>query len=300
MKLTVVISAFNEEKNIARVLSSVGFADEIIVVDNESTDKTGEIAARFKAKIFSRPNQLMLNTNKNFGFEKAGSSWILNLDADEEVSGELADEIAKAIGQKDINGYWIPRKNIIFNKWIRHSLWWPDAHLRLFRKGKGSFPCKHVHEYLQVEGESGVLKSPIIHYNYETVSQYLYKMDKIYTENEVENILKAGKKISWSDALVMPANDFLKTFFAQKGYKDGLHGLVLSLLQAFYQVIVFAKVWEKQKFRINEPDNMLTGFLKESRKSASDFRYWQNSSLYDEEKSGITKAVYRLKRKFRI
>ncbi len=300
MKISVVISAFNEEKNIVRVISSVGFADEVIVVDNESTDKTKELALKLKAKVYSIPNNLMLNVNKNFGFEKAKNSWILNLDADEEVPSDLAREIINLKEDKNIDGYWIPRKNIIFGKWIEHSLWWPDKHLRLFRKNKGKFPGRHIHEHLKVSGGTGSLTSPLLHYNYETVSQYLYKMDKIYTENEVENIIKSGKSLGWQDALMMPVNDFLKTFFAQKGYQDGLHGLVLSLLQAFYQEIVFAKVWEKQKFRIDEPENMLTGFTSETAKIKQDYKYWINSVKFDEEKSKFKKILYRFKRKARL
>ena len=241
-KISVVISAFNEEKNIKDCLESVKWADEIILVDNSSTDKTVDIAKKYTAKIYKRPNLVMLNKNKNFGFTKATGEWILNLDADERVSEELAKEIKLKIKNNNIFGYFMPRKNIIFGKWIEHGLWWPDYQLRLFQRGKGKFACQHVHEKIQVKGKTAKLKSPLIHYNYQTVSQFIQKMDRIYTENEVENLERAGKKIAWFDAIRMPARDFLSVFFAREGYKDGLHGLVLALLQSFYALVVFAKV----------------------------------------------------------
>ena len=145
MKLSVVISAYNEERMIEDCLKSARFADEIILVDNQSTDKTTEIAKRYTNKIFFRTNNpLMLNLNKNFGFTKATGDWILSLDADERVSKELKEEINNIIHQSSAishqqSGYLIPRKNIIFGKWIQHGLWYPDDQLRLLRKGKGKF-----------------------------------------------------------------------------------------------------------------------------------------------------------------
>ncbi len=273
-KLSVVISAFNEEKNITDCLESVRWADEIILVDNTSTDKTVEMAGKYGAKIYNQPNKLMLNINKNFGFEKASGDWILNLDADERVSPELAREIDETIKQWDdeTTGYWISRKNILFGKWIQHSLWWPDEQLRLFKKGKGKFAEQQVHEYLETEGKTGHLQNPITHYNYSSVSQFLNKMDRIYSENEAESFIKSGKKIVWSDAVKWPVGDFLKTYFLQEGYKDGLHGLVLSVLQAFYTEVLFAKVWEKQGFREENIDKEeIINTLKDSQKEVN---YW--------------------------
>jgi len=292
-KINVVISAYNEEKNIKDCLNSVKWADEIILVDNGSTDKTVKIAKKFTDKIFTQPNRLMLNINKNYGFSKAKGDWILSLDADERVTEELKNEIIDAT-RKKVTGFWVSRKNIIFGQWIKHSIWWPDYQLRLFRKGKGEFPCQHVHEYLQVKGETKKLKNPFLHYNYQTISQYLYKLDKIYTENEAENIIKSGKKLVWQDVLRMPINDFLKTFFAQKGYKDGLHGLVLSLLQSFYALIIFAKVWEKQGFREIEKKHFLTQITSEFKNLAKEFNYWLTQTKLKEEKNPLKKILTRL------
>ncbi len=273
-KISVVISAFNEEKNIKDCLQSVKWADEIIVVDNSSTDKTKKIASRFTSKIFTRPNYKMLNKNKNFGFSKATGDWILNLDADERTSPKLQKEIKKAIATKNFSGFRIPRKNIIFGKWIKHGLWWPDYQLRLFRKDKGKFPQIHVHEKIKVMGKVETLKNPMIHYNYQTVSQFVDKLNHIYTDNEAKNLLKSGKKIHWYDAIRMPANDFLSVFFAREGYKDGLHGLALSLLQSFYSLVVFLKVWEAQKFWVHDDEKFLLETQREFKNAQSQLRFW--------------------------
>ncbi|CAN5172908.1 glycosyltransferase family 2 protein [soil metagenome] len=297
-KLSVVISAYNEEKKIEDCLKSVKFADEIIFVDNTSTDKTVEIAKKYTDKVFTRVNNPMLNVNKNFGFLKASGEWILSLDADERVSSELADEIKKVIsGEITAHGYLIPRKNIIFGKWIQNSIWWPDYQLRLFKKEKGKFPGKHVHELVEVVGDVEKLTHPLVHYNYETVSQYLYKLDKIYTENEAENFLAFGKKLHYLDVLRFPVEDFLKTFFLQKGYRDGLHGLVLSLLQSFYAIVVFAKIWEKQGFPEENGRNFLKDVFNEYKNLQRKIMYWFLSSFISESKNIVEKNLLRIKRK---
>ncbi len=297
--IAVVISAYNEEQMIGDCLKSVkDFADEIIVVNNSSTDKTEEVARKYTDKVFTRKNNLMLNVNKNFGFSKATSDWILNLDADERVTPELKKEIKEMLA-KDItvNGFLIPRKNILFKKWIQNSIWWPDYQLRLFKRGKGKFAEKHVHELLELEGEPAKTEHPIEHYNYQTISQFLHKMDVIYTESEVTNFLEKGKSITWVDAIRFPVNDFLKTFFLQRGYKDGLHGLVLSLLQAFYAEVVFAKIWERQGFKEHNNAHFLQDVYKECMRVSSEFKYWFLTSFIHQSSQPIKKFIYRLARK---
>lgn len=286
-KISVVTSVYNEEKNLLELLESVKWADEIIVVDNSSTDKTGEIAKKYTDKIYKRPNLKMLNLNKNFGFEKATEEWILNLDGDERVTPELKREILSVVNQQ--TAFYIPRKNIIFGKWIKHGLWWPDYQLRLFKKGKGKFPCQHVHEKIKVEGETAKLKNPLLHYNYRTVSQFIQKLDRIYTENEVENLIKSGRKINWYEAIRLPVADFLSVFFKREGYKDGLHGLVLSLFQSFYALVVFAKAWEKQKFWEYQPDHFLKEVSQEFNQAGKDYLFWQTKKKSGRLRKFLTK-----------
>lgn len=296
MKVSIVISAFNEERKIEDCLKSVvKIAEEIIFIDNTSTDKTVEIAKKYTDKIFTRENNKMLNVNKNFGFSKANNKWILNLDSDERVTPELAEEILSIDENTKVNGFFLPRKNILFGKWMQHSIWWPDYQLRLFKKEYGRFPEKHVHEYIDVIKPLEHLKNPIMHLNYETVSQYIHKLEYIYTESEVQNILSSGKKMSWYDALKMPVGDFLKTYFLQQGYKDGLHGLVLSLLQAFYMEVVFAKVWEKQGF---EEKKISTRELNlEFQRLGKEISYWLLTIRMDENISTVKKIALKIKRR---
>ena len=295
--ITVVVSAYNEEAKLGQCLASVAWADEIVVVDNSSTDNTVKIAQKYTTKVYHQPNNPMLNVNKNYGFSKATGNWILNLDADERIPSDLAKQIQTVTRKKSaVVGYWIPRKNIIFGKWITHGLWWPDKQLRLFKTGTGKFPCKHVHEYLEVDGQTAQLSVPFIHYNYETISQYLRKMDAIYSESEVTKHKLSGYQLSWHDAIRFPVSDFVKVFFAQEGYKDGLHGLVLSLLQGFYSFIVFAKLWESQKFP--ERDISLTAVNSELDHAAKEVHWWELTAALKEAPSWLKRLWIRLIRRY--
>lgn len=300
MKLSVVISAYNEEQKITDCLESIKWIDEIIFVDNTSQDTTVELAKKYTRKIFTQPNNLMLNTNKNYGFAKATGDWILNLDADERVTPELKKEIESKIKDQksEISGFWIPRKNIIFGKWIKSDMWWPDYQLRLFKKDTGKFPEKHVHEYIEISGKTDKLNETLLHYNYSSISQFIYKMDKIYTEDEVKRIIASQKQLNWIDAIRLPFDDFLKTFFAKKGYVDGLHGLILSILQAFSKELVFIKVWEKQGFKEENSKSFLQDIIGEYKKANSELKYWFFTSLIRKTKNPLKQAIYRLLRKY--
>lgn len=301
VKLTVAVSVYNGEKTLDNCLKSALFASEIIVIDNSSTDKTIEIAKKYTNKVFTRANNLMLNINKNFGFSKAGNEWILCLDADEEISLELAAEIKRILGvQNDkINGYWIPRKNIIFGKWIEHAGWYPDHQLRLFKKSKGKFPEEHVHEMIKINGETRYLNSNLIHYNYENIFQFVNKLANIYGPNEAEQKIKSGYVFNWRDAIRFPANEFLSRYFARKGYRDGFHGLMLSLLMAFYHLIVFSYIWEKQKFKQINNTEMLMETEKEMVKSSKDLFFWFSKEKVDIISNPVKKLIYRTLKKIR-
>lgn len=298
MTLSIVISVHNGEAVLKECLNSAAFADEIVVVDHESTDKTVAIARKYTKRIYSQKNDpTNIDIQKNFGFEKAKGDWIFSLDADERIPKALASEIREVIERDDVYaGYRIPRKNIIFGKWIAHGLWWPDYQLRLFRKGKGRFVKRKVHQDLSVDGQVGTLRSFLEHQNYQTLSQYLQKMDR-YTENEANSLIEEQAHIFWFDAIRMPTRDFLKTFFFQQGYKDGLHGLVLSLLQAFYSFLVFAKVWEKQGFREENKDGFLTTLYNEWILLQKEISYWFFTSLLSSTRNPLLKMKFWILRK---
>jgi len=298
MSITVVISTHNRSKSLVRTLYSVrGIANEIVVIDSGSSDDTEKIAKKFTTHVYIRQNNLMLNVNKNFGFTKATSDWILNLDDDEELTPNLVREIRARLKSVPSNvvGFWIPRKNIIFGTWIQHGLWWPDRQLRLFRRGKGSFPEKHVHEYISVAGITETLQTPFNHYNYNSISQYLEKMHEIYTESEIKKYEQTNYQVKWYDAIRFPVSDFLKIYFAQSGYKDGLHGLVLSLLQSFYSFIIFAKLWERAGFA--QQDVSLHEVTREFRRTRKEASYWITTARMKETTNPLLHLVYKLIRR---
>ncbi|MCL4416053.1 MAG: glycosyltransferase family 2 protein [Actinobacteria bacterium] len=298
-KISAVISAYNEEKNIERCLKSLSFVDEIVVVDNSSTDNTAKIAKKYTNKLFTQENNpLEVDIQKNFGFEKATSDWILYLDADEEISKPLKEEIGEVIKKRTIvTGYWIPRQNYIFGKWIEHSGWYPDYQLRLFKRGKGKYINTHVHEPISIEGETGHLRHNIIHHNYETIEQFLKKTVTLYAPNEAEERIKAGYEFSFFDAIRFPLNEFLSRFFARKGYKDGYHGLMLALLMSTYHFIVFAFIWEKGGFKQYDKENFLDDTEKEIRSAGKDILYWLAKEKIGSMKNPLKRGIRKITKK---
>ncbi len=309
-KLSVVVTAFNEERKIEECLQSVkDLADEIIVVDNCSTDNTAVIAKKYTAQVFSQRNDpLNIDLQKNFGFSKATGDWILSLDADERLTPKLIEEIKKALefssllpvekgNKKEISGYWIPRKNIIFGKWIAHTGWYPDYQLRLFKKGKGEYKEQHVHEYIAIKGETVYLSEPMIHLNYENILQFFLRTATIYAPNEAEALLLRKYTFHYLDAIRMPMKEFISRFFAREGYKDGLHGLVLSILMSWYHFMIFAYIWEKKKFKEINNHNFLEEIERESKKSFKELSYWFYNEKIKQTRSLPEKYLLKLKRK---
>ncbi len=252
-KISVVINTLNEEKNLPRTLNSVKkLADEIIVVDMESTDKTREIAKKTGAKVYTHKPTGYVEPARNFAISKATGDWILILDADEEVPLALSRELREMPLRRDLADFYrLPRKNIVFDKWLQHSRWWPDYNIRFFKKGAVVW-LDTIHSVPQTEGEGADIppeeKLAIIHYNYSGVSDYLTRMLR-YTEVQAKDLAKKGYKFSWIDLIQKPMGEFLSRFFAGEGYKDGVHGLALALLQALSEMVVVIKVWEVQGFK---------------------------------------------------
>jgi len=241
--LSAVIITLNEEAHLAACLLSVkNIADEIIIVDSGSTDKTVEIAKKFGARIYTRKFDNYAN-QKNFAIEKATGDWILSIDADEEISSGLSEEIKLAISHQPsgISAYSMPRKNIIFGKYIKYTRWQPelDRHIWLWKKGVGEW-VGNVHEELAVTGKIGKLKNPKIHYQYKTVAEFLQMM------NSYSN-LEARRKFSIIRFIWYPIYNFVVRYFYRLGFLDGSSGFILSYLMAIYQLEVWVKTWERQK-----------------------------------------------------
>lgn len=292
--LSVIIHTLNEEKNILRALESVKWADEIIVCDMHSDDKTVEIAKKFGAKVIYHQRAGYVEPARNFAISKASYQWILILDADEEVPESLRERIKALIKSLDnIDYVSIPRKNIIFGKWMKASGWWPDYNIRLFKQGSVVWSNK-IHSKPQLNGKELIVPAEeqyaIIHYNYNDLSQYLIRLDR-YASIQASELVDEGYVFNWKDTIEKPIEEFLSRFFAQRGFEDGVHGLILSLLQAFSFLIMYAKVWEKQKFT---PQEVQFSDLKQvAKKSGKDFSHWlRYSSLSKNSLKRVIQKIY--------
>lgn len=296
-KISVVVNTWNEEKNIGRCLESVkDFADEIVVVDMESEDKTVEIAKKFGAKIFTHELTFYVEPARNFALSKASGNWVFVIDADEELPKGLAEKLIKIIQKGKVDYVEIPRKNIIFGKWIKNSRWWPDYNIRFFKRGKVKWSSKiHLPPEAKGLGEklTAAEDSALVHYNYQTISQFVERLNR-YSDIQADNLVAGGYKLVWTDLVKRPADEFFSRFFAGQGYKDGLHGLVLALLQAFSELVLYLKVWEKDGCLSKE--RILSEFNFELRKSVKDLRYWQKQTAL-KEASFFKKPFLKLKNK---
>lgn len=277
--ISVVINTLNEEKNLAKALNSVkDLADEIVVVDMHSTDKTVEIAEKYNAKIYLHKNIGYVEPARNFAISKARSDWILILDADEEIPLRLFKKIKELINNPKADYFRIPRKNIIFGKWVKYSRWWPDYNIRLFKKNSVSW-SDEIHSIPITQGQGADLEAKedlaIIHYNYSSIEQYLERMNR-YTTIQADSLILQGYKFIWKDLIAKPIEEFLGRYFSGEGYKDGLHGLSLSLLQAFSEVVLYIKLWQKEKFQAQSMT--LDESVKEFEKAGKDFNWWVSES----------------------
>lgn len=274
-KISVVINTLNEEKNIKLAIESAKWADEIIVCDMYSEDKTVEIARKMGAKIFFHKKEGFVEPARNFAVSKASNEWILILDADEEIPDTLAEKLNEIAGKmEEIDYIRLPRKNIIFGYFMKESLWWPDYNIRFFRKGKVTWTGQ-IHRPPEISGQGLDLpideRYALIHHNYDSISQFIDRMNK-YTDVQAGEIKKEGYNFDWKDLFERPLDEFLSRFFANSGYKDGLHGLSLSFLQAFSILIVYLKAWEAENF--SEQKISLEDFNNQKNKSAQAIDYW--------------------------
>ena len=250
-RISVVINTLNEEKNLPRAIASIkSLADEIIVVDMKSDDSTVAIAKKAGAKVYEFRRIGYVEPARNFAISKVTGDWVLVLDADEEISSSLGSRLKKIVKNPKADYFRIPRKNIIFGKWMKHSRWWPDLNIRFFKKGHVSWN-EAIHSVPMTQGVGADLPEKeefaIIHHNYDSIEQYLERMNR-YSDIQAKILIVGKHKFIWKDLITKPANEFLSRYFAGEGYKDGLHGLALSFLQAFSEIIVYLKVWQQEKF----------------------------------------------------
>jgi len=242
--LSVVIITKNEEMNIRDCLKSVAWADEIIVVDGGSIDRTVDIAKEFTQKIFSRPWD-GYGVAKNYGLVQCTGEWILSLDADERVTPELQKEILERlslVGQKAA-AFSMPRKANFLGKWIKHCGWYPGRITRLFRRSAGRFTEEKVHERLEVQGEIIPLHTDLLHYTDPDLRYYFEKFNK-YTSLAAEEMVVHKKGFMLVQLIVNPIWVFIRMYIVRLGCLDGIPGLILCVLSANYVFTKYAKLWE--------------------------------------------------------
>lgn len=249
MSIAVAMIAHNEAHQIIRALDSVRWANQVVVVDTDSDDGTGELASQWGAEVIRVPNDPNLNVNKNIAISACTGDWVLVLDADEVITEKLALEIQESIYLPNYNGYLIPRRNFVWGRWLRFGSQYPDYQLRLFRKGKGIFPADHIHERLVVEGKVGKLREPMEHYPYPDLESMVRKSVRD-ARFEKEYLRKKGVRASWGRVLwfgiLGTKFRLFRRLFLKGGFLDGPPGITMAFFDAFNRILRWFLLWEEE------------------------------------------------------
>lgn len=244
--LSVVILTKNEELRISRCLDSVKWADEIIVVDDESIDQTVEIAKRYTDKIFIRKMDIE-GKHRNWAYSQAKNNWVLTLDADELVTPQLKAEIEQVLETNPkVNGFTIPRRNYIGNYWVKYSGWYPSPQLKLFKKDKFRYEEVEVHPRAFMADPCGHLKSDIIHYSYKDLEDFINKLNN-QTTREAKKWLQQNKPMYLVRFIWRTFDRFTRTYIGKKGYRDGFMGFIVAFFAGLYQILSYLKYREISK-----------------------------------------------------
>lgn len=244
-KVSVTIITFNEEANIRACLESVRWADEVVVVDCGSTDKTVEISREYTDKVFHNPWPGH-KEQKNFAIAHASHLWIFSLDADERSTDELRDFICAELERPAHDGYRFPRKNHFLGRWIKYGGWYPDRVLRLFRRDRGAFGGKNPHDKVIIEnGSVATPDAPILHYTYRSVAHYAEKVNS-YTNIMARERFDAGAsgRAALFLAPTKSVTKFFEVYFFKRSVLDGFPGLIIAMVSAYATFLRYAKVWE--------------------------------------------------------
>lgn len=241
--ISAIVITKNEEANIDDCLKSLSWVDEIILVDSESTDKTVETAKKYTSKIFINKWE-GFKKQKEFALSKTSFEWVLSIDADERVSPLLKEEIVN-LTANNVDGYYLWRQNYLFDKHIKSCGWNNDYQLRLFRKSKAKLTDRLVHEGFIVEGKTRKLKHRLIHYTFRSVEKTMNKINH-YSTLKAEELLRKNKKTSGIGIVIHGLTGFFRFYFLLGGIKDGVHGLIVSLLHVVTTLLSYMKLWEMQ------------------------------------------------------
>ncbi len=241
--VSVCVVALDEEANIEECLRSADFAQEWIVVDSHSKDRTRELAAARGARVIERdwPGHV---EQKNFAIDQAAHDWVLCLDADERVSPELRASILGSLARPDLpDGFEMARRTWYLGRWIRHAGWYPDRKLRLFRRSRGRWGGVDPHDHVHVEGRVARLHGDLLHYSYRSIADHLRTIDS-FTTIAAREKLAQGRSAGVTDLALRPIGKFLRMYVAKAGFRDGVPGFVVSVTGAYYVFLKYAKLWE--------------------------------------------------------
>ncbi len=255
-KLSVAIITYNEEKRIAACLSSVAWADEIVVIDSYSADDTAAICRKFGAQVIQQkwPGHI---SQKNYALSQTSHDWVFSLDADEVASAELASQIKELMRQEppDAAGYYVPRQTKYLGRWIKHCGWYPDYKLRLFDKRAARWGGEDPHDSIICEGKTAKLSGKLYHYSFDSLSDHLDTIDR-FTGIAAAQRHKKGAKSSPLQLLLRPPLTFFKMYFLQLGFLDGIPGLIICILSAYHVFVKYAKLWELNQPGVNDPQGL--------------------------------------------
>ena len=245
--LAAVILTKNEERHIAACIESLAWADQAVVFEWGSDDRTVEIARQMGATVIEHPFH-GFGQQRNAALEVIEAEWILFVDADERVTPELAAEIRQTIKRDDVDGWWIPRHNYIFGAVVLHAGWYPDYQMRLLRRAKARYdPTRKVHELVILDGQEGYLENVLIHYNYDSLRQFTARQER-YTNYDAQILFDQGVRPRPQNYVLQPLRQFKWRYFELTGYKAGWRGLLLSLLMAYYNFSMYLrlrKLWRR-------------------------------------------------------
>lgn len=243
-KVSALVIAYNEEPNIRACLETVTWADEIVLVDSFSTDATEKIAREFTEKVYQHEFR-GFGRLRNEALTHTSHEWVFSLDADERATPEVRDEIRRVLkDEPDADAYFVPRRNYFLGRWIRHSGWYPDYRQpQLFRKGRMRYREDLVHEGFELDGRTGYLKEHVLQYPFRDIDHYLAKMDR-YSDLMAQRLVQEGRRFRTHQLVTHPLFTFAKMYLGRAGFLDGMPGLILSGLYAYYTFIKYAKLWE--------------------------------------------------------
>jgi len=299
IKISAVVNTRNESENIFDCLKTLGFCDEIVVVDMESEDNNKEIVKQFTDRIYDHKMVGFVEPARNFAIKKALGDWIFIVDADERVPKTLAAKLIEIADKNEVDFVRVPRKNLVFGHWLQHSRWWPDYNIRFFKKGSVDWQDE-IHSVpitygngINLDVEQG---TALEHHHYRTIDEYFIRALR-YSDQQSKELIESGYKFDPVDLIKKPTGEFLSRFFAGEGYKDGLHGLVVAVLQFFSILLIYLKVWQNEGSKPVSERVFTQTWQSVFLEKFKEFRYWFLTSKIQNSKNKTEAFLLKLQRR---